>query len=52
MAVYEKDFTVEFKDDNSPLTEADRASHEIIRDRLVTLNPLSLCYRKSHLQKK
>jgi len=39
MAVYEKDFTVEFKDDNSPLTEADRTSHEIIRDQLITLNP-------------
>ena len=39
MAVYERDFTVEFKDDNSPLTEADRTSHEIIRDRLATLTP-------------
>ena len=26
MAVYEGDFAVEFKDDKSPLTEADRAS--------------------------
>jgi 3'(2'), 5'-bisphosphate nucleotidase len=30
MSVYEGDHAVEFKDDNSPLTAADRASHDII----------------------
>jgi 3'(2'), 5'-bisphosphate nucleotidase len=28
--VYQRDFTVEYKDDRSPLTEADKAAHEII----------------------
>jgi len=39
MAVYEGDFAVEVKDDKSPLTEADRASHRIIGDRLASLTP-------------
>ena len=30
MEIYEQDFSVELKDDRSPLTEADRAAHEII----------------------
>ncbi|TFH84882.1 3'(2'),5'-bisphosphate nucleotidase [Billgrantia azerbaijanica] len=30
MAVYARDFTVEEKEDKSPLTEADRAAHEVI----------------------
>ena len=30
LEVYQRDFTVEYKDDRSPLTEADRAAHEII----------------------
>jgi len=30
MEVYNRDFTVEYKDDNSPLTEADTKSNEII----------------------
>ncbi|SNR92204.1 3'(2'),5'-bisphosphate nucleotidase CysQ [Desulfurobacterium atlanticum] len=30
MKIYERDFTVEEKADNSPLTEADRVSHKII----------------------
>ncbi len=32
--IYEKDFEVEFKADESPLTEADRAAHHIIVDAL------------------
>lgn len=28
--VYDQDFTVEFKDDHSPLTEADKAAHAVI----------------------
>lgn len=34
LAVYEQDFAVEEKDDHSPLTLADRRSHEIIADAL------------------
>jgi len=34
MDVYETDFAVDFKSDQSPLTLADRRSHEIITDRL------------------
>lgn len=30
MEIYEQDFAVELKDDRSPLTEADRAAHQII----------------------
>ena len=30
MKIYDKDFAVEFKDDKSPLTEADLASNDII----------------------
>ena len=37
MAVYDDDFTVELKDDRTPLTEADRAAHEIIVERLGSL---------------
>ena len=40
MAVYEGDFAVELKDDRSPLTEADRASHRVIRDGLSSLRPV------------
>ncbi len=39
MQIYERDFSVELKDDNSPLTEADRASHEIIDRGLRALVP-------------
>jgi 3'(2'), 5'-bisphosphate nucleotidase len=39
MKVYEKDFTVEFKDDNSPLTAADMAAHHIIEQGLNILTP-------------
>jgi ribosomal protein S17E len=37
MEIYDKDFTVEYKDDKSPLTEADIASHNIIVEGLQTL---------------
>lgn len=39
LAVYERDFAVERKDDNSPLTAADLASHRIIVDGLRALTP-------------
>lgn len=38
MAVYEKDFEVEFKADKSPLTEADKAAHHIIETGLLKLD--------------
>lgn len=38
MAVYEKDFDVEFKADESPLTEADKAAHRIIEAGLQKLD--------------
>ena len=41
MAIYQKDFAVEFKGDQSPLTEADKAAHEIIE---VGLNQLTAHY--------
>jgi 3'(2'), 5'-bisphosphate nucleotidase len=37
MDVYDSDFAVEFKDDRSPLTKADRAAHRIIVERLAEL---------------
>jgi len=40
MGVYEGDFAVELKDDSSPLTDADRASHQVIRDGLQALKPV------------
>ncbi len=39
MRVYEREFDVEFKDDQSPLTEADRASHDRIVTGLSSLRP-------------
>lgn len=41
MAVYARDFSVEEKTDKSPLTEADRAAHEIIANGLAAL-PLQI----------
>ena len=38
LSVYEKDFEVEYKDDRSPLTEADRLSHERIVEGLASLD--------------
>ena len=37
--IYNSEFTVEQKDDNSPLTEADMAAHHAIVDRLAVLTP-------------
>ena len=39
MEIYEKDFTIEYKDDKSPLTEADLKSNEIICNALANLYP-------------
>jgi len=39
LEVYNRGFTVELKDDNSPLTEADRAAHEVIAAHLTRLTP-------------
>ncbi len=39
MEVYETDFTVETKEDESPLTAADKASHTVIQSRLAQLYP-------------
>lgn len=39
MEVYEKDFTIEYKDDKSPLTEADLKSNEIIYNFLKNVYP-------------
>ena len=41
MRVYEKDFTVDYKDDRSPLTEADRLSNKGIIDKLLDRYPES-----------
>jgi 3'(2'), 5'-bisphosphate nucleotidase len=30
LKIYNQDFSIEYKDDNSPLTEADKVSNEII----------------------
>ncbi len=39
MIIYNRDFTIEYKDDKSPLTEADTKSNEIICSALVNLYP-------------
>ena len=39
LAVYDRDFGVQEKADNSPLTEADLASHRLIVDGLTALTP-------------
>ena len=39
MEIYNKNFSIEYKDDNSPLTEADTKSNEFICDRLKELHP-------------
>jgi len=40
MRIYDSEFTVELKDDRSPLTEADRASHALIVAGLSSLQPV------------
>ncbi|MEJ8567054.1 3'(2'),5'-bisphosphate nucleotidase CysQ [Elongatibacter sediminis] len=39
LEVYHRDFEVTHKEDTSPLTEADLASHRLIRDELAALTP-------------
>lgn len=39
LAIYDTDFSIEEKDDKSPLTEADLASHNLIIKRLSELTP-------------
>lgn len=39
MKIYERDFSIEYKDDKSPLTEADKVSNEIICSKLQELYP-------------
>ncbi|MEA3521389.1 MAG: 3'(2'),5'-bisphosphate nucleotidase CysQ [Campylobacterota bacterium] len=39
MEIYKKDFKIEYKDDKSPLTEADTKANEIICNRLLELYP-------------
>lgn len=39
MKIYVKDFSIEYKDDKSPLTEADTKANEIICKRLAALYP-------------
>jgi len=39
MEIYQRDFSVEYKDDKSPLTKADLKSNEIICNRLIKLYP-------------
>jgi 3'(2'), 5'-bisphosphate nucleotidase len=39
MAIYDGDHVIEYKDDNSPLTAADRAAHEIIATGLAHITP-------------
>ncbi|NLU35367.1 MAG: 3'(2'),5'-bisphosphate nucleotidase CysQ [Wolinella succinogenes] len=39
MKVYEREFSVEYKSDSSPLTEADRSSNEVICSRLQEAYP-------------
>lgn len=39
MKIYKKDFSVEYKDDKSPLTEADKVANEIICSELSKLYP-------------
>ncbi len=42
MEIYEKDFDVEYKDDKSPLTEADKRAHEIISVGLQKISSLPI----------
>jgi 3'(2'), 5'-bisphosphate nucleotidase len=39
LEIYRQDFDVSYKDDATPLTEADLAAHRILRRRLATLAP-------------
>lgn len=39
LEIYNKDFTIEYKDDKSPLTDADKVSNQIIVDALKQITP-------------
>ena len=39
MEIYQSDFAIEHKDDKSPLTAADNASHAVIAEKLAQLTP-------------
>jgi len=39
LKIYERNFSVEYKEDKTPLTEADKISHEIIEEGLRRLSP-------------
>ena len=39
MEIYQRDFTVDYKEDSSPLTDADRAAHRVILHGLHALYP-------------
>ena len=39
LEIYHKDFSIEYKDDKSPLTDADKVSNQIIVDALKQLTP-------------
>lgn len=47
--IYKEGFDVELKDDESPLTTADKAAHNIIRDRLVDTGIPILSEEGAHL---
>jgi 3'(2'), 5'-bisphosphate nucleotidase len=49
MKIYETDFTVDFKADHSPLTEADRQAHEVIDQQLATTGFPVLSEEGKHL---
>ena len=48
LSVYEKDFEVEFKNDNSPLTIADQKANDIIEKHLIKTNIPILSEEGSH----
>ena len=48
LSVYEKDFEVEFKNDNSPLTIADQKANDIIEKHLIKTNIPVLSEEGSH----
>ena len=39
MVIYDKDFNIEYKDDKSPVTDADLAAHKVIVAGLKSLSP-------------
>lgn len=49
MKIYETDFTVDFKADHSPITEADQRAHEVINRQLATTGIPLLSEEGKHL---